>query len=121
MYRVAHKDDFFKGMYQSNYATDYLQVWSKRGHCHPLPGNDLLLGPYYREVSLSKDHLYAFANDDQMGRWLTVNDREALELEGYFVWCIEPLDHAVQGVDYEIGETQMIFDCRKFKWEKCNV
>lgn len=118
MYRVAHKEDFFKGMYKSEYATDCLQPGSDRGHCHPMPYDDQTLEPYYEDIGLSRDHLYAFANDKQMNRWLTPRDLESLEAEGYVVWKIEPLDGAVKGEDYEIGETQMIFDSRKFKWEK---
>lgn len=121
MYRVAHKDNFFKGMYQSGYASGCLQTWSKRGHCHPMPYNDPALEPYYEDIGSSRNHLYAFANDKQMNRWLQPKDFEGLEAEGYVVWKIEPLDDAVKGEDYKIGETQMIFDCRKFKWEKCNV
>ena len=118
MYRVAHKDDFFKGMYQSNYATDYLQVWSKRGHCHPMPYNDPYLQHYYEEVGASKDHLYAFATEEQMRKWVTCSNQSALEDEGYVVWKIEPLDDAEKGVDYQVGESQMIFDSRKFKWSQ---
>lgn len=118
MFRFAHKDDFFKGMYNSNYASYYLQAWIKTNKEHPMPYNDVLLVDYYESLGASKDHLYAFANTKQLQAWLDDEDIESLKDEGYVMWRIEPLDDAIQGYDYEIGESQMIFDSRKFKWEK---
>ena len=118
MYRIAHKYDFFKGLYKSDHATYYLQPSNSDGIAHPLPYSDVLLSDYYDKHEGSQEHYFGFGSERQMMRWVTQRDLAALEVEGYVVWKLTPLDDALEGVDYEVGETQMMFDCSRFMWEK---
>ena len=106
IYRFAHRSKIKKGMYQQDHVKTYCQDTDRR---HPQPYDDIKLYDFYEDIFTDK-MTFGFVSREQAAFWLHRDDvREGLGDDGYVVYVMENAT-GKRGVDYELGDTQAIFD-----------